>query len=76
MFVQVAKATKDMEAAVVGEAQVRRDQEAEREKVKRAIIDLRRKLERWVHLPGGQFKSIASGRPSSKRGAACTSIAS
>ena len=38
---------------MAGEAQVRRDQEAEREKVKRAITDLRRKVDRWVCLPGG-----------------------
>ena len=52
-IVQLAKATKAMEAAMAGEAQVRRDQEAEREKVKRAITDLRRKLDRRVQLPGG-----------------------
>ena len=53
MFAQLAKATKDMEAAMAGAAQVRRDQEAAREKVPRAITDLRRKLDRRVRLPGG-----------------------
>ena len=61
----MAKATKDVEAAMAGEAQVRRDQEAEREKVKRAITDLRRKLDRWVHLSGGMLSlwHLAGGRP-------------
>ena len=70
------KATKDMEAAMAGEAQVRRDQEAEREKVKRAITDLRRKLDRWVQLPGAVWCSHCLAGVSSKTGAACILVAS
>ena len=68
LVVQLAQATKDMEAAMAGEAQVRRDQEAEREKVKRAITDLRRKLDRWVQLLGGIRSSNCMAGCQAKRG--------
>ena len=50
---QASQVAKDLEAAQAEVAQIRQQQEAERGRVKKAIAEMKRKIDGWVWWEGG-----------------------